>query len=123
MAVRIRFDAQHNAEPPTLVLATKNGRLLGKLPANNIQFKDVMNSFSELKFDVHKKDCIKDKDTVDTVSVKPISVHNVIASDTGYTRVGQITTDKVYELTQYYKISEKLSNSLLKLVVNSETKK
>ena len=123
MAVRIRFDAQHNAEPPTLVLATKNGRLLGKLPAHNIQFKDMMNSCSELKFDVYKKDCIKDKDAVDTVSVKPISVHNVIASDTGYTRIGQITSEKVYELTQYYKISEKLSNSLLKLVVNSETKK
>lgn len=123
MAVRIRFDSQHNAEQPTLVLATKNGRLLGKLPAHNMQFKDTMNSYSELRFDVYKKDCIKDKDVVNTVSVKPISVHNVIASDTGYTRVGQITTDKVYELTQYYKISEKLSNSLLKLVVNSETNK
>ena len=123
MAVRIRFDAQHNAEQPTLVLATKNGRLLGKLPAHNTQFKASMNSCSELRFDVYKKDCIKDKDVVDTVSVKPISVHNVIASDTGYTRIGQITAEKVYELTQYYKISEKLSNSLLKLVVNSETKK
>lgn len=123
MAVRIRFDAQHNAEQPTLVLATKNGRLLGKLPAHNTQFKAAMNSYSELRFDVYKKDCIKDKDVVDTVSVKPISVHNVIASDTGYTRIGQITAEKVYELTQYYKISEKLSNSLLKLVVNSETKK
>lgn len=123
MAIRIRFDAQHNAEQPTLVLATKNGRLLGKLPAHNTQFKAAMNSYSELRFDVYKKDCIKDKDVVDTVSVKPISVHNVIASDTGYTRIGQITAEKVYELTQYYKISEKLSNSLLKLVVNSETKK
>lgn len=123
MAVRIRFDAQHNAEQPTLVLATKNGRLLGKLPAHNMQFKDTMNSYSELRFDVYKKDCIKDKDVVNTVSVKPISVHNVIASDTGYTRIGQITADKIYELTQYYKISEKLSNSILKLVVNSETKK
>ena len=123
MAVRIRFDAQHNAEQPTLVLATKNGRLLGKLPAHNMQFKDTMNSYSELRFDVYKKDCIKDKGVVNTVSVKPISVHNVIASDTGYTRIGQITAEKVYELIQYYKISEKLSNSLLKLVVNSETKK
>lgn len=123
MAVRIRFDSQHNAEQPTLVLATKNGRLLGKLPAHNTQFKAAMNSYSELRFDVYKKDCIKDKGVVNTVSVKPISVHNVIASDTGYTRIGQITAEKVYELTQYYKVSEKLSNSLLKLVVNSETKK
>lgn len=58
MAVRIRFDSQHNAEQPTLVLATKNGRLLGKLPANNIQFKDMMNSYSELRFDVYKKNCV-----------------------------------------------------------------
>ena len=123
MAVRIRFDSQHNAEQPTLVLATKNGRLLGKLPANNMQFKDTMNSYSELRFDVYKQDCLKNKDAVETVSVKPISVHNVITSDTGYTKIGEITTDKVYELVQYYKISEKLSNTLLKLVVGSETKK
>ena len=58
MAVRIRFDSQHNAEQPTLVLGTKNGRLLGKLPANNIQFKDTMNSYSELRFDAYKQDCI-----------------------------------------------------------------
>ena len=59
MAVRIRFDAQHNAEQPTLVLATKNGRLLGKLPAHNMQFKDTMNSYSELRFDVYKKGIIQ----------------------------------------------------------------
>lgn len=58
MAVRIRFDSQHNAEQPTLVLATKNGRLLGKLPANNMQFKDMMNSYSELRFDVYKNNCV-----------------------------------------------------------------
>lgn len=123
MAVRIRFDSQHNAEQPTLVLATKNGRLLGKLPTHNVKFKDTMNSCSELHFDVYKQDCLKNKDAVETVSVKPISVHNVIASDTGYTKIGEITTDKVYEFVQYYKISEKLSNTLLKLVVGSETKR
>ena len=61
MAVRIRFDSQHNAEQPTLVLATKNGRLLGKLPANNMQFKDMMNSYSELRFDVYKQSCVNNK--------------------------------------------------------------
>lgn len=58
MAVKIRFDSQHNAEQPTLVLATKNGRLLGKLPAHNVQFKDTMNSYSELRFDIYKQDCV-----------------------------------------------------------------
>ena len=60
MSVKIRFDSQHNAEQPTIVLATKNGRLLGKLPCNNMQFKDTMNSYSELRFDVYKKDLVKD---------------------------------------------------------------
>ena len=64
MAVKIRFDAQRNAQQPTLVLATKNGRLLGKLPAHNIQFKDTMASYSELRFDVYKQDCIKKRDTI-----------------------------------------------------------
>lgn len=123
MAVRIRFDSQHNAEQPTIVLATKNGRLLGKLPTHNVKFKDTMNSYSELQFDVYKQDCFESKDLVETVSVEPIRVHNVIASDIGYTKIGEITTDKVYELVQYYKISEKLSNTLLKLVVGSETKR
>lgn len=122
MAVRIRFDAQHNAEQPTIVLATKNGRLLGKLPASNIQFKDTMNSYSELRFDIYKKDCFNEKNVANTVSVKPISVNNIILSDNGYTKIGEITTDKVRELIQYYKISEKLSNTLLKLVVGSEAR-
>ena len=123
MAIKIRFDSQHNAEQPTLVLATKSGRLLRKLPAVGTQFKDSMNSYSELRFDVHKKDCVSNVNENNAVLVKPFNLHNTISSITGYTRIGQITTDKVYELIQYYKISEKLSNTLLRLVVNSETKK
>lgn len=123
MAIKIRFDSQHNAEQPTLVLATKSGRLLRKLPAVGTQFKDSMNSYSELRFDVHKKDCVSNVNENNAVLVKPFNLHNTISSITGYTRIGQITTDKIYELIQYYKISEKLSNTLLRLVVNSETKK
>lgn len=58
MAVKIRFDSLHNAEQPTIVLATKNGKLLGKLPAHNMRFKDTLNSYSELQFDVYKQDCV-----------------------------------------------------------------
>lgn len=57
MAIKIKFDSQHNAETPTLVLATKNGKRIGKLPATNIQFKDTLNSYSELRFDIYKEDC------------------------------------------------------------------
>lgn len=56
MAIRINFDSTHNAELPVLVLATKSGRLLGKLPANNVQFKDGMNTYSDLRFDINKAD-------------------------------------------------------------------
>lgn len=123
MAVRIRFDSQHNAEQPTLVLATKNGRLLGKLPVHNLQFKDTMNSYSELRFDVYKNDCTKKSGTVETASVKPISLHNVVTASTGYIRFGQITKDKLFELNQYYLIREKLSNTLFRIVIDSEVKK
>ncbi len=123
MAVKIRFDSQHNAEQPTLVLATKNGRLLGKLPSHNLQFKDTMNSYSELRFDVYKNDCTKKAGTVETASVKPISLHNSITADTGYIRFGQLAKDKLFELNQYYLISEKVSNTLFRIVKGSETKK
>ena len=62
MSVRIRFDSTYNAEQPTLVLASKNGRLIGKLPANSIQFKDCLNSRSELRFAINKVDCLSDND-------------------------------------------------------------
>lgn len=59
MAIKIKFDSQHNAEQPTLVLSTKSGRLIQKIPAVGIQFKDNMNSYSELRFEVYKEDCTK----------------------------------------------------------------
>lgn len=54
MAVKIVFDSTRNVQEPTLVLGTKSGRLLGKLPAENIQFKERLNSYSELHFEVQK---------------------------------------------------------------------
>ena len=122
MAVKIRFDAQHNAEQPTLILSTKNGRLLGKLPVHNMQFKDTMNSYSEMRFDIYKNDCIKKNRKSDNMTVKPISIQNVITSDTGYNRVGQITMNRFYELIQYYEINDKLFETLLTLKFSSEIK-
>lgn len=57
MAVRIKFDNTHNAIQPTLVLATRGGRKLGKIPSLNIVFKDGMNECSEMSFRVNKVDC------------------------------------------------------------------
>ena len=42
MAILIKFDSTHNAQSPTYVLATRSGRRLGKLPAYNITFKDIL---------------------------------------------------------------------------------
>lgn len=59
MAVKIQFDNTHNAIEPTLVLATRKGRKIGKLPAHNIVFKDGLNVYSELSFKVFEADCEK----------------------------------------------------------------
>lgn len=56
MAVKIKFDNNYNALPPTFVLATRNGTKLGPVPAVNIQLADNMNSYFELEFRVYKED-------------------------------------------------------------------
>lgn len=60
MAVKIKFDTTHNAEQPTFILASRNGNLLGKLPVTNVQFKDCLNSYADLSFEVNKVDCIRE---------------------------------------------------------------
>lgn len=57
MAVRIKFDSSHNPIDPTLVLATKSGRKLGKLPTIGLRFGNGMGDGSELFFKVNKEDC------------------------------------------------------------------
>lgn len=54
MAVRIKFDNTHNVIPPTLVLATRNGRKLGAIPAVNVSVSDSFNSKFDLEFEVNK---------------------------------------------------------------------
>ena len=56
MAIKIEFDSNNNALQPTLVLMTKKEKR-GKLPVVNMQFKDVLNAYSEGRFDIYKKDC------------------------------------------------------------------
>ena len=55
MAVRIKFDKSHNVIQPTFVLATRSGKKLGVIQADNIQISDSMNSHFELSFQVQKE--------------------------------------------------------------------
>lgn len=54
MAVKIKFDNSHNVIPPTLSLATRDGRKLGYIPAVNVSVSDAFNTNFELEFQVHK---------------------------------------------------------------------
>lgn len=54
MAVTIKFDETHNVVSPTFVLATRNGKKLGVIPAINIIISDNFKSQFDLKFDVYK---------------------------------------------------------------------
>lgn len=54
MAIRINFDASHNPESPTIVLARKNGDIIGKLDAKAIEVSDVLKDASEISFNVNK---------------------------------------------------------------------
>lgn len=54
MAVRIKFDNTHNVIQPTFVLANRNGKKLGTVPAENIRVTDNFNSYFETVFSVNK---------------------------------------------------------------------
>lgn len=54
MAIKIKFDNTHNVQAPVLVLATRNGKKLGTVPAYDVVFKDALNDASELSFKVQK---------------------------------------------------------------------
>lgn len=54
--MRLKFDSSHNVLSPTLVLAKRNGRKLGAVPASNIHFTDRLNSYTEISFQVYKYD-------------------------------------------------------------------
>lgn len=61
MAIKIEFDSSHNPIPPVIVLATKSGKRLGALPAENILIRDCMNDAASVSFSVNKSDFIKSK--------------------------------------------------------------
>lgn len=55
MAIRIRFDSNHNVIPPSFILATRNGSKLGAIPHNDIVFKNPLSSCKDLVFRVYKE--------------------------------------------------------------------
>lgn len=58
MAINIKFDLVGNPEPPTIILATRNGNKLGQLDIdeNSIELKDKLNDACEFTFTMHKKE-------------------------------------------------------------------
>lgn len=56
MAIKIKFDLAGNPEPPTIVLANRNGNKLGQLyvDAESINLKDKLNDASEFSFTLNK---------------------------------------------------------------------
>lgn len=56
MAINIKFDLAGNPEPPTILLATKNGNILGQLDVNqeSIDISDKFNDVSEFSFTLNK---------------------------------------------------------------------
>lgn len=54
MAIKIDFDAAHNPQVPTIILAKKNGDMLGGLDASEVEITDSMNDESEMTFKVYK---------------------------------------------------------------------
>lgn len=56
MAIDIKFDLIGNPEPPTIILANRNGNKLGQLNVNveSIELKDKFNDASEFSFTLNK---------------------------------------------------------------------
>lgn len=56
MAINIKFDLIGNIEPPTIILANRNGNKLGQLDvnANSIVLSDKLNDASEFTFSLNK---------------------------------------------------------------------
>lgn len=52
--MQLKFDSQNNVITPQFILATKNGRKLGAIPASNITFTNRLNSYSEVFFKIYK---------------------------------------------------------------------
>lgn len=56
MAIKIKFDADYNAQEPTFVLCTRNGTQIAPIPARNIQYTAQLNGSDQSIFIVDEYD-------------------------------------------------------------------
>ena len=119
MAIRIKFDSAHNAEQPTFVLATRNGRLIGKLPITNLQFEDSLNSYSTARFDVNKADIQDIGDTNEIVHISGFDLYAAVGNTDSTFKLGQVSENKLSELTVYFGNTEKITNQVIRIKKDS----
>lgn len=122
MSIRIKFDSTHNAELPTFVLATRSGRLLGKIPLTSPTFKDTLNAASSAVFTVYKSDCISSIKETDRVSVNPISLHAIVNSISSRTRAGQLNQVDLLSIRNYFSTPETISDLNIRVVSNQNSR-
>lgn len=122
MSIRIKFDSTHNAELPTFVLATRSGRLLGKIPLTSPTFKDTLNAASSAVFTVYKSDCISSIKETDRVQVNPISFHAIVNSISSRTRAGQLNQVDLLSIRNYFSTPETISDLNIRVVSNQNSR-
>ena len=122
MSIRIKFDSTHNAELPTFVLATRSGRLLGKIPLTSPTFKDTLNAASSAVFTVYKNDCISSIKETDKVQVNPISLHAIVNSTSSRTRAGQLNQVDLLSIRNYFSTPETISDLSIRVVSNQNSR-
>ena len=122
MSIRIKFDSTHNAELPTFVLATRSGRLLGKIPLTSPTFKDTLNAASSAVFIVYKSDCISSIKETDRVQVNPISLHAIVNSISSRTRAGQLNQVDLLSIRNYFSTPETINDLNIRVVSNQNSR-
>lgn len=122
MSIRIKFDSTHNAELPTFVLATRSGRLLGKIPLTSPTFKDTLNAASSAVFTVYKSDCISSIKETDRVQVNPINLHAIVNSISSRTRAGQLNQVDLLSIRNYFSTPETINDLNIRVVSNQNSR-
>jgi hypothetical protein len=99
MAIKIRFDKANNPETPSFILATKNGKRFGQIPAHNINMIDSQDT-PEVTFDVYKYEngeyiTVETDATFTAAEAAAYNKANSLNSgDTGYVKEGDTKTER-----------------------------
>ena len=121
MAIKIKFDSNHNAELPTCVLAKKNGNLIGKLPVVNVQVQDTLNSYTNLRFDVNKHDIMNKSLENSKVKINGFNLTSILSASSGNVRIGEITEEQFIALRVYGFQSEQITNGEFRIKKGTQT--